>query len=92
MTYENRYNVRSVVGIPDQLGLTLREASKALQAANQRGQVRDATRVTRSSCGRERFVAFYCCWRDEVWPAFQALPKERDVLLAWTSAITLDQD
>ena len=86
MTYEQQYNLRSVPGVADQTGLTLYEACKALNAAGRDGRVQDATRITRRWCNRERFVAFFCGWRNDVRPAFGALDSERNVLYCWRTS------
>ena len=86
MTYEEQYNLRSVPGVADQTGLTLYEACKALNAVGRAGRIQDATRITRRSCGRERFVAFFCAWRKDVRTAFQALDGERHVLDCWRTS------
>ncbi len=83
MTHQPRYNVRTVAGAKDQTDLTLYEAVKVLKAANAAGKIRDASRITRLSGGRERFVAFYSGWELDVVPAFQAQQTEADVLNSW---------
>ena len=85
MTYEPRYNVQSIAGTPDRQGLTLREAWNALRDAKKAGKIRDASRISRTTCGRDRFVGFYCEWTQTVRPGFQALDQERTVLLMWGS-------
>ena len=88
MTYHRQYSVRTVKGQPDQHGMTLYEAEKALAAAAKSGRLQDATRVTRLCAGRERFVAFYCLWRNEVRAAFGANNRERTVIGTDAAALT----
>jgi hypothetical protein len=85
MTYEPQYNVQAIKGTADRQGLTLYEASKALKEAKKEGKLCDASRISRTTGGRDRFVGFFCEWTQTVRPAFQAFDQERSVLLAWGS-------
>ena len=79
MTHETQYAVRNIIGAPDQSGLTLYEARKALIAAAQLGLIQDATCVTRQG----RCVAYFSEWTETVRPMFQANEHERCVVLSW---------
>ena len=79
MTHENQYTVLNIAGAPNQSGLTLYEARKALLAASQLSVVQDSTRVTRQG----RCVAYFSHWTETVRPMFQATEQERSVLLSW---------
>ena len=81
MTYHPKYSLRSVKGSQDENDLTLYEARKKLQAAASSGNLQDATRITRRSMSTDRFVAFFCEWRNAVRPGFQANQQERNMIL-----------
>jgi hypothetical protein len=82
MTHEAKYSVRNIVNTPDQFGLTLYEAKKALIAASQLGVIQDSTCVTRQG----RCVAYFSAWTETVRPMYQANKQEKHVLLSWEGA------